>query len=87
MNGINRGIHIDFHTPDGVYNFGENFDAKEFAKILKDANVTMLGQAKQVKISKELTIIVDGAGSKEAIADRVKQIRNEYEASTSEFDK
>ncbi len=47
MNGINRAIHIDFHTPDGVYNFGENFDAKEFAKILKDANVTYINMAAQ----------------------------------------
>ena len=54
---------------------------------LKDATVDMLGQAKQVKISKELTIIVDGAGSSEAIADRVKVIRGELENSTSEFDR
>ena len=54
---------------------------------LKDATVDMLGQAKQVKISKELTIIVDGAGSSEAIADRVKVIRGELENSTSDFDR
>ncbi len=54
---------------------------------LKDADVTMLGQAKQVKISKELTIIVDGAGSKEAIADRVRVIKGEIENSTSDFDR
>ncbi|MCH5212229.1 MAG: chaperonin GroEL [Oscillospiraceae bacterium] len=54
---------------------------------LKDADVSMLGQAKQVKISKELTIIVDGAGEKEAIADRVKVIKSEIDASTSDFDR
>ncbi|MBQ3428091.1 MAG: chaperonin GroEL [Clostridia bacterium] len=54
---------------------------------LKDADVSMLGQAKQVKISKELTIIVDGAGSKEAIADRIKIIRGEIDNSTSDFDR
>ena len=54
---------------------------------LKDADVTMLGQAKQVKISKELTIIVDGAGSKDAIADRVRVIKGELENSTSDFDR
>ena len=54
---------------------------------LKDADVTMLGRAKQVKISKELTIIVDGAGDKEAIADRVKVIKGEIENSTSDFDR
>ena len=47
----------------------------------------MLGQAKQVKISKELTIIVDGAGSKDAIADRVRVIKGELENSTSDFDR
>ena len=54
---------------------------------LKDADVTMLGRAKQVKISKELTIIVDGAGDKEAIADRVKVIKSEIDNSTSDFDR
>ena len=54
---------------------------------LKDADVSMLGKAKQVKISKELTIIVDGAGEKEAIADRVKVIKGEIDASTSDFDR
>jgi chaperonin GroEL len=54
---------------------------------LKDADVTMLGRAKQVKISKELTIIVDGAGDKEAIADRVKVIKGEIDNSTSDFDR
>lgn len=47
MNGITRAIHIDFHTPDGVYNFGEKFDAAEFAKTLKDANVTYINMAAQ----------------------------------------
>ena len=60
---------------------------EEIGLELKDATVDMLGQAKQVKISKELTIIVDGAGSKEAIADRVKVIKGEIENSTSDFDR
>ena len=54
---------------------------------LKDTQISQLGTAKQIKIQKELTIIVDGAGDKNAIADRVAQIRRELEASTSEFDK
>lgn len=54
---------------------------------LKDADVSMLGRAKQVKISKELTIIVDGAGDSAAIADRVKVIKGEIENSTSDFDR
>ena len=60
---------------------------EEIGLELKDATVDMLGQAKQVKISKELTIIVDGAGSKEAIADRVRVIKGEIENSTSDFDR
>ncbi|MCD8181146.1 MAG: chaperonin GroEL [Firmicutes bacterium] len=54
---------------------------------LKDTQISQLGSAKQVKIQKENTIIVDGVGDKAAIADRVAQIRREMEASTSEFDK
>lgn len=53
---------------------------------LKDTQVYQLGKAKQVKISKENTIIVDGAGDSEAIKGRVAQIRAQIEASTSEFD-
>ncbi len=54
---------------------------------LKDASVAQLGRARQVKITKENTIIVDGAGDKQAIADRVAQIRSAIETTTSEFDK
>ncbi len=61
--------------------------SEELGFDLKDTQISQLGTAKQVKIQKELTIIVDGAGDKNAIADRVAQIRRELEASTSEFDK
>ena len=54
---------------------------------LKDTTVEQLGRAKQVKIQKENTIIVDGAGDKEAIAARVKQIRTGIEETKSEYDK
>ena len=54
---------------------------------LKDASVAQLGRARQVKITKENTIIVDGAGDKKAITERVGQIRAAIEATTSEFDK
>jgi chaperonin GroEL len=60
---------------------------EELGLELKDADVSMLGSAKQVKITKELTIIVDGAGEKEAIADRVRVIKNEIDNSTSDFDR
>ena len=54
---------------------------------LKDASIAQLGRARQVKVNKESTIIVGGAGDKSAIADRVSQIRAALEVSTSEFDK
>ena len=54
---------------------------------LKDASIAELGRARQVKITKESTIIVDGAGDKNAIADRVAQIRAALANATSEFDK
>ena len=54
---------------------------------LKDTTVEQLGRAKQVKIQKENTIIVDGAGDKEKLAARVKQIKVQLEETTSEFDK
>ena len=54
---------------------------------LKDATVDMLGRAKQVKVDKENTIIVEGAGSSEEIAQRVKQIKALAAETTSEYDK
>ncbi len=54
---------------------------------LKDTSIAQLGRARQVKVNKENTIIVGGAGDKSAIADRVSQIRQALEVSTSEFDK
>ena len=54
---------------------------------LKDTSLAELGRARQVKVTKENTIIVDGAGDKQAIADRVNQIRAAIETTTSEFDK
>ncbi len=54
---------------------------------LADTTIDMLGRAKQVKVSKENTIIVDGMGDTQAIAERVGQIRSALEETTSEFDK
>ncbi|MBP3414275.1 MAG: chaperonin GroEL, partial [Clostridia bacterium] len=61
--------------------------SEELGLVLKEAEINMLGRASQVKISKEDTIIVDGAGSKDDIAARVAQIRSQIENTTSEFDK
>ncbi|MBQ2280261.1 MAG: chaperonin GroEL [Ruminococcus sp.] len=54
---------------------------------LKDTTVDQLGTARQVKIEKENTIIVDGAGDKDAIKGRVAQIRQQIETTTSDFDR
>ena len=54
---------------------------------LKDATLAMLGKARQVKVTKETTTIVGGAGDKKAIADRVAQIRAQIETATSDFDR
>ncbi len=54
---------------------------------LKDATVDMLGRAKQVKVTKEFTTIVDGAGDNTAIKERISQIKNQIEETTSDFDR
>ena len=54
---------------------------------LKDTKLEQLGKAKQVKVQKENTIIVDGSGDKAKITERVNQIRNQIEETKSEFDK
>ena len=54
---------------------------------LKDTTMDQLGRAKSVKVQKENTVIVDGAGNKDAIQARIHQIRGQIEETTSEFDK
>ena len=60
---------------------------EELGLDLKETQLMQLGRARQVKIGKENTIIVDGAGNPEAIKDRVAQIRNQVAVTTSEFDR
>ena len=60
---------------------------EELGLDLKEATVAQLGRARQVKITKENTIIVDGAGDSDAIKGRVAQIRAAIETTTSEFDR
>ena len=54
---------------------------------LKDANLSMLGRAKSVKVQKETTIIVDGEGDSSAIKARIAQIKKQIEETTSDFDR
>ncbi|MFM9276399.1 chaperonin GroEL [Paenibacillus jiagnxiensis] len=60
---------------------------EELGLDLKSASVDMLGTARQVRVTKENTIVVDGAGNKADIDARVSQIRTQLEETTSEFDK
>ena len=61
--------------------------SEELGLDLKDTNINQLGQARQVKVTKENTIIVDGAGDTGAIKDRIAQIKNQIVDTTSEFDR
>lgn len=61
--------------------------SEEVGLELKDTDMAQLGRAKQVKVTKENTIIVDGAGDKKAIKDRIGQIKTQIETTTSDFDK
>ena len=54
---------------------------------LKEAQLSQLGQARQIKVTKENTTIVDGAGDSQAIKDRVGQIRTQISTTTSDYDK
>ncbi|WP_303436294.1 chaperonin GroEL [uncultured Oscillibacter sp.] len=61
--------------------------SEEVGLELKTAGLDLLGRARQVKVTKENTTIVDGAGEKQAIADRVAQIRSQIANTTSDYDK
>ena len=61
--------------------------SEELGYELKSATIDMLGRARQIKVTKENTTIVDGAGDKKAIADRVAQIRAQIGVTTSDYDK
>ena len=61
--------------------------SEEVGLELKTATIDMLGRARQVKVTKENTTIVDGAGDAQAIKDRVGQIRNQIAITTSDYDK
>jgi len=66
---------------------GAKVISEELGYDLKEATIDMLGTAQKVKVDKETTVIVNGAGSKVEIEARVKQIKTQYEASDSDFDR
>lgn len=66
---------------------GAQLISEELGLDLKDATVNMLGSARQVKVTKENTVIVDGAGSSDAIAQRVANIRTAIDQTTSDYDR
>ena len=61
--------------------------SEELGYELKTADISMLGRARQIKVTKENTVIVDGAGDSQAIKDRVTQIRSQIGVTTSDYDK
>jgi len=61
--------------------------SEELGLDLKETNIVQLGRARQVKVQKENTIIVDGAGDAAAIKSRVNQIKNQIEETSSDFDR
>ena len=66
---------------------GGQLISEDLGMKLENVNIKMLGTAKRVTISKENTVIIDGAGSKADIASRCAQIRTQIEESTSDYDK
>ena len=66
---------------------GGDVITEELGFELKDTTIENLGRARQVVVQKENTIIVDGAGDSEEIKSRIKEIRNQIETTTSDFDK
>ncbi|MBQ0035799.1 MAG: chaperonin GroEL [Firmicutes bacterium] len=66
---------------------GANFISKDLGMNLKDMTMNDLGTAKKVVVEKEHTTIIDGAGTKKAFNERIKEIGNLIEAATSEYDK
>ncbi len=65
---------------------GATFVSKELGMELKDTTLDMLGRARQVKVTKDYTLIVDGAGDAEAVQERVEMLRAQLKHATSEFD-
>ncbi|WP_138160515.1 chaperonin GroEL [Peptoniphilus catoniae] len=61
--------------------------SSDLGEELKDAQIDVLGKAAKVKVEKDLTVIVDGAGDKSELQNRVSQLKNQFENTESEFDK
>lgn len=66
---------------------GATVISEEMGLELKNTGLAELGKARQIRVTKDSTIIVEGAGEKTAVEDRIKQIKNEIEISTSDYDK
>lgn len=66
---------------------GANFYSKDLSMNLKDISINDLGSAKKVRVTKENTTIVDGAGEASVIADRVNELKSQVEETKSDYDK
>ena len=84
---FDRGYLTPYMVTDIAILTGGTVVSSDLGYELKDATVQMLGHARQVKVTKENTTIVGGAGDKDAIAARIAQIRSQIEAATSDFDR
>ena len=84
---IDRRPKFHHYHPDIAILTGGKVITSELGLELKDTQISDLGRARQVKVSKENTIIVDGAGDKDAIKSRVNQIRTQIENTASDYDR
>ena len=84
---IAEDIEGEALTTDIATLTGGQVISEELGMELKDTTMDQLGRAKSVKVQKENTVIVDGMGDKNAIADRVAQIKAQIEETTSDFDR
>ncbi len=66
---------------------GATVISEEMGLELKNTGIAELGKARQIRVTKDSTIIVEGAGSKQAVVDRIKQIKSEIDVTTSDYDK
>lgn len=66
---------------------GATVISEEMGLELKNTGLAELGKARQIRVAKDSTIIVEGAGEKAAVEDRIKQIKNEIDITTSDYDK
>ena len=84
---ILKMVEAEATTKGGIFLTGGTVISSDVGLELKEATLDQLGQARQVKVTKENTTIVNGAGSSEEIKARIGQIKSQIEVTTSDYDK